>query len=508
MLSVQVYTDHTRGTLLADLSRQIALPDGGGVVFGTSQHGFAECDLPFVPMTQTQAFEVYNWPGLPHLVVSDEGGAAVWEGRVERVGVVSGGATITAYGYWRALSDLYYTSIWSDSETAGWRPVAVEDSTAYNSKQFQIDNNNRLFVGLEKNAVYAANRMGGLLYYAPSASSEDIAQVSLTYSLNLATGWTLRLRSHTAAFAASTTEWSIAGNGSTQTGTVYPTITAGRYLLTMEVINTSGGNITYSGETGDQHARFTAVRVKGKTGTVLASDIAAALVGYVNSSNSSQLSSSTAGIATSTLDMNTAVYEDVYPADILDELATQNQYTAAVWTGRQLSFAALGAVGNTYYIDAAGLELVRDIGEMANTVYAVYQAKDGRTLRSSSNTNATSLSQFGAYRQAVANVRTTDLAEAQSVRDAVLAQRATYALQATVQFDRMYTAAGGIVPVYRLRAGDTLVVRNLPPSVAGLDNVRSFRLARTRYTAGGGGESIDVEPESPVPTLVTLVAGR
>jgi len=56
-----------------------------------------------------------------------------------------------------------------------------------------------------------------------------------------------------------------------------------------------------------------------------------------------------------------------------------------------------------------------------------------------------------------------------------------------------------------VRAGDTIVMRNLlPTSVLVTDRVRIFRINRTSYNAATN--LLTVEPESPLPTLAALLA--
>ena len=82
--------------------------------FSTNEHGYASLEA-FVPMGLQEAFEVYEWPGLPHVVVSDYGGGVAWEGRLEDITIVPGGVQLAAFGYQNALRDVTYTALWSRS---------------------------------------------------------------------------------------------------------------------------------------------------------------------------------------------------------------------------------------------------------------------------------------------------------------------------------------------------------------------------------------------------------
>lgn len=105
------------------------------------------------------------------------------------------------------------------------------------------------------------------------------------------------------------------------------------------------------------------------------------------------------------------------------------------------------------------------------------------------------------------NVNTTDATEAETHRDARLTDMANYAIRARIVFDAIYTETGAWMPLYELKTGDTLIMRNLPPVLStNIDNIRSFRVGTTDYD--GDNDQMNVEPEVPVPTLVTLIAQK
>jgi hypothetical protein len=242
----------------------------------------------------------------------------------------------------------------------------------------------------------------------------------------------------------------------------------------------------------------------------LASEIAAALATFVNSVNSNQLSSSSAFITATTTDLQDVIYEDEYPADILDHLALLHSYEWAVWEGQRLHFHPKGEGANsrTWYIDATRIaELQRSIENLYNSAYSLLQSANGRTLRTANNGDPASQAKYGVLRRGFTNVTTTSSTEATTHRDAFLADRKTLAIRARVEFERVYDATGAEYPLYMIRAGDTITIRNLPPVLStDIDRIRSFVVGETEYDALEN--RIDVTPQDPVPTLVTLVARR
>jgi hypothetical protein len=76
-----------------------------------------------------------------------------------------------------------------------------------------------------------------------------------------------------------------------------------------------------------------------------------------------------------------------------------------------------------------------------------------------------------------------------------------------VEFERVYDELGAEYPLYAMRAGDTVTMRNLPPTLStSIDRIRSFTISETEYDAAAN--TIDITPEEPIPSLVTLVARR
>ena len=157
-----------------------------------------------------------------------------------------------------------------------------------------------------------------------------------------------------------------------------------------------------------------------------------------------------------------------------------------------------------WYIDATALAVERSVDPLRNSVYAVYRDANGRNLRTAVADDENSQEQQGLIRRASLTVNTTDATQAESHRDAFLADSSHYALRATVGFEALYDLSGGRYPLSVLRAHDTLVIRNWPQGSADFDDVGRFMCAYVEYTAAP--EMVRVEPDTPVPTLVTLIA--
>jgi hypothetical protein len=491
--------------MLADYSNQLE----NGLRFSTNEHGFASLETPLIILPLNQAFEAYEWPGLPHVVVGDTAAGVIWEGRLEDIGVVDGGIALTAFGYQRALHDVPYTALWSWTGSGDWREVTGDDLSAFVPGRYESDNNNRLYVALRKGETYFnATNHGGLTYCAPNRGERTITNFSCSYDVDLPANWEFRVRSMTDAFGSAVTENTLTATGSQQTGTLSLTLTANERVV-VEIRNNSGGSTTFAGNTGDDYMRLTNIRVKTTTNsTVVASGIAWRLAQFVNGVNSGQLSDSATFIEDTTTDLQDVLYEDAYPAEILDDLALLHSYEWAVWEDQLLRFHPKGSAGRDWYVDATRIvDLQRSIENLYNSAYGLYQETGGRTLRTVNNGDTDSQDKYGLVRRGFTNVQTTSSTEAATHRDAYLTDRKNLAIRARVEFERVYDATGAEYPLYSIRAGDTITMRNLPPTLStSIDRIRSFVVGETEYDAATN--TIDVTPEDPIPTLVTLVARR
>lgn len=489
--------------LLADFSGRIE-----GLRFGTNKHGFAGC-TGFVPMSEDERFAVYEWDGTPHVVVSGAAAEVVWEGRLEDIGIVETGVMLGAFGYWRAMSDIPYTALWSRTDYREWNESKEGSIYTIAPDLFKQHNNKGgLVLGLVKNTAYASQERCAFELEIPSTSSRTFQTVNFDYEFTASSDWkadlfTIHMISgHVWGFL--TSDWTLYGNGATQSGTQSITISSSdnAVAFSLSAVNAN----TYTNETGVHSLKISNVRVKSTTATnVLSSDIAAALVSYVDGLNSGQISTSTNDITPTTTDLQDEIYEDMYPADILDQLALLENYRASVWENRQLYFGPASA-GRSWYIDATKFEIERSLDNVRNSAYAKYRSSSGRNLRTANANDDDSQAQFGVVRRGFVNVRTSDQTEAETHRDAWLTDQ-VYPIRAMVEFDRLYDVYGAEFPLYVLRADDLIYVRNLPPTLSStVDNFRSFRVGATEYDVDNN--QIQVEPDVPTPTLVTLIAQK
>lgn len=510
-LGFQIF-DGPEGVMLADfgLAEQLAISDG--------EHGF-EALMAHIPMPEDEAFRWYTMPGVPWVVLTGLGGVA-WEGRVEDVAVVDGGLEIGAFGGWRAMSDAPYTALWSRTTTAGWRPIVPSEVSTHEPARHQIDNNNRLYMAPRNGETYGnQTNNGGLTYAAPHNGQRNIVAFSASYDITLPTNWQMRLLRCTETFGSITVIQTITGTGVNITGKINQTFTASARLL-VEIRNSTGANYTMTSNTGTFYARLTDIRVKTNTAaSITANLVAADLVSYINGINSSQLRNITALIQSPGVNLQDELYEDEWPPDILTDLAGRgngsgSQYEVGVWENRTLHFRPRYSASRTWLVDALDLAISRTMDTFRNQLYAVYRDASNRLQRTAVQTNGnpfavsvgTALAVAPFTRRGFVNVRTTSQTQAEAERDTRITDTAVITPRANFQVEGLYDEAGsGPYPLWLARAGDLVIIRNLPPGLGtAVDRIRNFRIKRKRYDVIG--DVLELTPELEPPDLAVMVA--
>lgn len=243
------------------------------------------------------------------------------------------------------------------------------------------------------------------------------------------------------------------------------------------------------------------------------SEIASALATYTNSVNSLQLRSTTNAIATNNLDLYDEVYEDQYPADILNKLCTlgDRQVPPQQWQwsvyDRALQFAQVSTIARAWYVDATDIELVRDVNDLYNSAYSTYQDASGGTSRTSTNTNSESVTRYNITRRKAVGSTTTSSFQAANDRDAFLIDNRDPVPRATLQFRNIRDASGALVRPSQVRAGDTITIRNLPPTIStSIDKIRTFRITAKRYRPLG--RVLEVTPEAGIASQLDMLLAR
>lgn len=497
--------DTNEETVLADLT------EARDVVFGTNEHGFAELRGRY-PMSLHNAFTFYNQNDPPHLVVTD-GLQTVYEGRLEDIGIDNTGLSFGAFGYWRAMSDLRISALFADSDLSNWFTLTPEEVAAVAPERFEIDKYNRLYIAPRKGESFSsAAAHGSYGYRIPDLSITQIERIVFNYAFHMSSPWKVKLSRCSADWTELSVVWTLTGNGSLQSGTAQAVNVTACDALRFTVYY-DGTSTEYTGESGASYFRATNLIVSGFDDTVVyADDVIGSLVAAISARNPSQLSADVSQVMSPGLALSDARFEDVYPSDIVTRLASLGDdgteprpWMAAVWAGKRLQFSPRGEWSNHWYVDVTGLEIERSFQDVVNAAYGVYREND-RGNRRTAEAMAEGTYRSAVTRLAAVDTDTTSATVATAHRDAYLADSGDARPRARVRTTGLFDAMGAQYPLYRARAGDYLTLRNLPPELGDLDNLRTFRIGSTRYNAET--DELEPEPEMAIPSLAVLVARR
>lgn len=491
-------------------TRRLVLPTNRatGVTCSTGPRGFQDFTA-FIPMGDVQADQLTQ---TPLLRVQLSYGGVLWEGRVEDLALRNGGVEIGALGDARVLDDVLYTAMWSESRTQQWRPLTSLDRAGRLPERWVIDTNNRLFIGLKQGQTYSTSVVGTLGYQSPDDSTRDLASFDADLSHNLPSStWKLRLQRLTGGYGGTlTTVQEISGTGALVSTTISQTWSAATDALLLDLVYSSGSS-AYAGEDGASYVQLTNIRIKSTTAAAVTGlAIVQHIRDAVNTVNPAALSASNRLMVETNLDLQNAVWQDARPSTILDELAalgdaSGNKYEWGVSEGRELYFRPIGSAARQWAIDASDLEVEQGLDTLYNATYATYEDPNGRTLRTATSTDATSVSRYGITRQAQAEADTASAAVAATIAATATAATATPTPRSKVRVRRFSTLVGAPALPEEARAGDTVTIRNLPPTASILiDRIRTFTIAQTSFNLDTG--EVEIVPESTTPDLEFQIA--
>lgn len=498
-----LYTvDDLTGTVLSDLS------EAKGVTMATGPHGFA--DLRGHYETNIGAAFSYYSRNDPVRIVMTDGVFTAYEGRMEDLGIDESGMTFGAFGFWRAMSDLRVSAMFIDSSLAEWYDLKADEVAEAVPGRYEIDKSNRLYMAPTKGEKFssaAAHCSFG--YRVPDLSLTQIQRITFNYVLDAPSPWRVELSRCDADWSVLEVVWSLTGNGSVQSTTGHVESVAPCDALRFTLYY-NGMETEYTGDSGDVYFRATIPVVSAfDKETVCADDIVTVLVDVVNDTNPTQLVSDTSQILCPGLALSDARYEDVTPADIVNQLSSlgdsesvSGAWAATVWEERRLQFTPRGMEARHWFVDVVLFEIERSFQNVRNSAYGVYR-HDGRGNR---RTSVVARNVSGIVRMEAIDTDTTSPAVAEAHRDTFLLDSSRARPRATIRTLGLFDEMGAEYPLYRARAGDWLTLRNLPPDLGALENLQTFRIGNTRYHADTN--VLEPEPEEFIPNLAIMVARR
>lgn len=535
-----------------------------------------------LPLSLPAAFRLTDTPGTLHEQLND-GAGILWEGRLENPTLTDEGSTLETLGYSRALADLPYAALWSDTSTERWRELTTQDNAAFPSEKYRFDTQNRLHIAAQKGESFSNAILGAFGYATPNGGGRQVVGMAFDYAFLAPVNWQMLVQRRSSVWVSVATDLAVNATGALITGSrayamtatdnlsfglfynaaaavyggeteaLYITITNIRVvtsitnmIATALTVNRGAGvNVTATvGSTARMYVgqRLSVVGAGGSESVIVISiggattfnatfvnayvigddisahviysdEVVANLVSTINAVNSTQLSSGTALIQSPGRDLPDAQWLDAYGADVLADLVqrgdSQTPPRRWVWSveiGRLLRFAPLGDGGRTWYVDAASITVQLSRENLFNDAYTVYQDAAGQALRTAVNPSTTSVARYGLTRRQMVSVSGSNALQANAARDTAITQGAYPPPKVQVHFDAVYDGSGGRWPLYLIRPGDTLFIRNLPPTLSTtVDQIRSFVIARVEYHLDD--DTISVEPLDPLPTLEAALVG-
>lgn len=194
----------------------------------------------------------------------------IWIGQVRKKPRISSNrkaAILSAIGYWKHLGDNQIKRHYADDGYINWSktpPVVTTD--AWNWDKMEKDNINRLYMHLRNNEVFRANSVSGHYYGINNTDAINQDIESITFDFDLGSGVTADvfaiLVSFSSDLSGQATEWSLEGDGTSQTGSITRTITASKKALAFWI----QANVDFTAGNDNAFLKITDIRVNGLSG--------------------------------------------------------------------------------------------------------------------------------------------------------------------------------------------------------------------------------------------------
>jgi hypothetical protein len=247
-----------------------------------TKHGYGKLQFT-LRLSYGQTVTLYNNP--QPLNVKLKLGGNLFDGRLEDVELLPNGVRFTVLGYYRAFNDAgnTYTAVWSVSGVKDWRTITEGDVAFRTPKKYAIDFQDRLYIGLVKNAVYTnGGDVAELAYVLPYNSITGIIGLSIDITYNLPVNWTVQVYSWATRYSTGTATAVITSAGGGAGTFTYNITCVSGTMITLDLLNNSGANYTMLGETGSFFVKATNIRLVGSTTNRVATTLTVARAAGVN----------------------------------------------------------------------------------------------------------------------------------------------------------------------------------------------------------------------------------
>lgn len=509
-LTVRLFETPTFSRPFGNLQARIS-----SLLIETNEHGFGSLIMT-VTMPLLEAFDIYTRSPAGSIRVKG-GGMTIFEGRIEDRDLISTGVRIKALGFFGAYLDVVYTGLWTKTGVQGWRKVTGSDHSSYRDQLHGFDNTNRVYINLLLDQIYGQNAdRGGQTWAVPHNGDRALTRFTASWQARLPINWDARLIEFDEDFTSGATLFTYAGEGAGTTGSGTIDVNVTKNRLVWELRNDTGGDYTSTAANDLWHGRLSAITAQtfGSVASpvVDAADIVEGMAVFIDSVNSDHASTSPILIQAGGVTLTDESYIDKLPADILANLTRSGEknsdlFEVGVWEDQILHYRPRGDDGRDFFTDVEAMTISSTLDTLVNSAYATYKEPSGRTLRTAVAVNQNSIDRLDIIRRRHQVTRTTSSSLAETYRDALLERQKDITPKAQIIMRGLFNRSGGRYPLWVLRSGDTLTLRNLPSTAPQeLDKIRKFVVKRTRYDAIK--DILKPTPELDIPTVEFIIANN
>lgn len=260
---------------------------------------------------------------------------------------------------------------------------------------------------------------------------------------------------------------------------------------------------------------FTAVFAFGHSNTdqvqalvVTGDDILKDIVSTINTANPTQLASNTSLVQDTQFDLPNEDYQDENAIRIAEYVANLGNglapWEVGVFNDKTLYFRPQKQQ-RSWYINLTDIDIETSLSDLYNSVYATYTDQTDNVLRTATYTDRDTY--YGIIRRKAIDVDTVLPYLAALQAQLALNDTSTIKPRANITVTRVY-GPNSVTParLSDIRPGDTITIKNLPPTVEGtaVDRIRTFRVIETDLDVLGN--KLSITPELPLPTLDYMLA--
>jgi len=485
--------------MLFDVTFEAVKPE-----FSTNKYGFGYCKFS-LNWTLEKAAQLFRLKSVGYVRLGT-GNKSYFEGRLEDIEIGTE-IIVTAFGYYRAFTDLQVNDLWSTTDVSKFVPIPNNvNSTSNKPDSFNLKlDNGKVYIAQNKNASFTSNLFAQYAFINPIGAIRKLQVVSTILNLkniavaSMATG----IQDTDSSFGAATTVYF--GIVTSVSGLRLPTVA---YLPNLDAIafyNQSRFGALYVGETGDMAVEYSNIRIGTSpsiSGSRLyADEILRFTISGVNNLNTNQISTNFSSIQSPLYDLTDVWFTDQTGLDVVNTLLSYpdtsgRSYEFKVWEDQRVIFRPKTSP-NTWYIDISEIQLNRTLDKYYNQV----NTRTNNTL----NKSVISLVTVAGYhnRQTVLTLNTSDLNIAATAGSTLLSDYARKPPQSEISASYVRDSNGSYQEAINIRSGDTIIIQNIPPVLFdAIDN--TFIVDETIADLETG--IVRIIPEKPIAQLETLLS--